>query len=111
MCESGSYEALQKAKQNVMRHYSVVGYMERLGDFFVALEYMIPTFFTNATATYRRMEEQSKSRRSQSTKINPSKETVKYLKNKIPHEYDFYYFVRSRFDCLMKRIAFANDSL
>ena len=110
MCESGSYEALQKAKQNVMRYYSVVGYMERLEDFFIALEYMIPSFFANATKTYRQMQEHSKSRRTQSTKISPSKETVKYLKTQIPYEYDFYYFVRSRFDCLMKRIAAADGS-
>ena len=110
MCESGSYNALQRAKQNMLRHYSVVGYMERLEDFFVAIEYMIPSFFTNVTATYRRKQEKAKSKRTQNTKIYPSKAKVEYLKTQIPHEYDFYHFIRSRFDCLMKRIAFANTA-
>ena len=108
ICESGSYSALQLAKRNVMRSYSVVGYMARLDDFFVALEYMIPTFFKNATVIYKIKQERAKSRRTQGdTKINPSKETVEYLKAKIPNEYEFYYFIRSRFDCLMTRIEHA----
>ena len=49
----GSEWALNKAKQNVLRHYLLVGVTEELEDFIVVLETVLPRFFKGASQLYK----------------------------------------------------------
>ena len=49
----GSEWALNKAKQNVLRHYLLVGVTEELEDFIVVLETVLPRFFKGGSQLYK----------------------------------------------------------
>ena len=49
----GSEWALNKAKQNVLRHYLLVGVTEELEDFIMVLETVLPRFFRGASQLYK----------------------------------------------------------
>lgn len=46
--EPGSAQALQLAKENLLRHYLVVGYVENMKALIEVLELTLPRFFRNA---------------------------------------------------------------
>ena len=104
VCTEGGYDSLNRAKQNVIRYYSVVGYIENLRDFFIALEHRLPGFFLNARNIFDSMKEEENSYIVQNKTTKPKKSTVVELKTRIPLEYDFYYFIKQRFNCQMRMI-------
>jgi heparan sulfate 2-O-sulfotransferase HS2ST1 len=50
--EPGNKWALEMAKENVLRHYLVVGVTEELHDFVAVLEAVLPRFFTGAVKLF-----------------------------------------------------------
>ena len=50
--EPGNAWALQKAKENLMNHYLVVGVTERLTEFVALMEVLLPRFFKGATKKF-----------------------------------------------------------
>lgn len=51
--EPGNKWALEMAKENVLRHYLVVGITEELGDFVAVLEAVLPRFFRGAVKLFQ----------------------------------------------------------
>ena len=49
-----SREALELAKSNVLQYYSVVGVLEEYHQFFVALDCILPEYFSGAYAALKR---------------------------------------------------------
>ena len=47
-------DAVAQAKRNVAKHYTVVGYSEKLEDFFEVMEWLFPEHFSQATNIYTR---------------------------------------------------------
>lgn len=50
--EPGNAWALQKAKDNLLQHYLVVGVTERLTEFVAVMEVVLPRFFKGATKRF-----------------------------------------------------------
>ncbi|XP_061169795.1 heparan sulfate 2-O-sulfotransferase 1-like isoform X2 [Saccostrea echinata] len=98
MCwEPGNRWALEMAKENILRHYLVVGVTEELRDFVALLEAVLPRFFRGAVKLF---EEGTKSHlRRTSNKVPPKPETLAKIKDsKIwKMENEFYQFVRKQF--------------
>lgn len=51
--EPGNKWALEMAKENVLRHYLLVGVTEELGDFVAVLEAVLPRFFRGAVKLFQ----------------------------------------------------------
>ena len=96
-CSVQSQQSLDQAKHNVLKHFAVVGLMEDLPNFFYTLEYLLPQYFKGALEDYT--ENSKKLSRSFRTKkkIKPSEKTREVMRSLIPHEYEFYQFVKQRF--------------
>ncbi|XP_022320973.2 heparan sulfate 2-O-sulfotransferase 1-like isoform X1 [Crassostrea virginica] len=98
MCwEPGNKWALEMAKENVLRHYLLVGVTEELGDFVAVLEAVLPRFFRGAVKLF---QEGTKSHlRRTSHKVPPKPETLATIQDsKIwKMENEFYQFVRKQF--------------
>ena len=50
--EPGNGWALQKAKENLLNNYLVVGVTERLAEFVAVMEVVLPRFFKGATKRF-----------------------------------------------------------
>jgi len=88
--------AMQRAKKNVEKHYSVVGVLEEMDVTLKVLENYIPKFFTGATQVYY-------DNVSAMVKINknmykpPVSEQVKnILRQNFTREIEFYEFCKQR---------------
>ena len=95
---------LSVAKRNIEQHYSVIGYLESVGEFYEALEFMMPHYFQGIYARYRRQGADRERISQGKKKVDPSPEAVEEFQRRIQHELDLYYFIKQRFDCLMRRI-------
>ncbi|XP_064486551.1 uronyl 2-sulfotransferase-like [Ornithodoros turicata] len=88
--------ALQKAKENIDQHYTVVGVLEELNSSLALLEERLPQFFRGARHVFREQ------RLHQNRNKNPIKRPVptsvrEMLRKNLSHEYDLYDFVQQRF--------------
>lgn len=52
MCRIPSDESLAEAKRNVEKYYVVVGLTEKLKEYFVVLEKLLPRYFKGVTQAY-----------------------------------------------------------
>ncbi|XP_070177405.1 heparan sulfate 2-O-sulfotransferase 1-like [Littorina saxatilis] len=92
----GSEWALNKAKQNVLRHYLLVGLTEEMEDFITVLEAVLPRFFKGALTLYKNGNSHL---RKTAQKLPPKPETISKI-HESPiwqMENDFYEFVRDHF--------------
>ncbi|KAI6205065.1 Heparin sulfate O-sulfotransferase [Aphelenchoides besseyi] len=112
----GNIDALNTAKRHLVDHYLVVGYTERLKDMIIVLERLLPKFFKNAVAHYKKLERVSEGRkahlRSTTKKIDLKPETLGLLKaNPIYKlEREFYEFAVQEFDSLFERLQSADGT-
>ncbi|KAK7082791.1 hypothetical protein SK128_005263 [Halocaridina rubra] len=101
MCrEVGNQYALQQAKYNVEKHYSVVGIMENMNLFFKILQHYLPRFFKDISEVGKiklnKHLGKSKSKVSNETKI--------ILRNRLSEDYELYEFIQQRLQLQAKRI-------
>ncbi|KAK7495797.1 hypothetical protein BaRGS_00013017 [Batillaria attramentaria] len=115
----GSEWALNKAKQNVLRYYLLVGITEEMEDFIIVLETVLPRFFRGASQLYRNesvtgltpiqlaAENQARTTcEKTSQKLQPKPETVAKIQESHiwKMENDFYEFVRDHFHYLKEQL-------
>ncbi|XP_039271717.2 uronyl 2-sulfotransferase-like [Styela clava] len=95
-CRTRSPWALQKAKENVVKYYTVVGIVEDFPNTLRLLEYTLPRYFRRGSEIYKRAKgiiNKSKT----SKKVSPRLETKLKLEEALRYEMDFYQFVKKRF--------------
>ncbi|XP_065284809.1 uronyl 2-sulfotransferase isoform X1 [Dermacentor albipictus] len=95
--------ALDKARQNIERHFSVVGVLEDLNTTLALLETSVPIFFRGAAALYRK--EGLHKNRNWSGPSKVALRTREMLRRNISLEYELYEFVRQRLHAQWRRLA------
>ena len=102
LCLSPSKEALQLAKENVDAYYGVVGLAEELIPSYKLMETTMPQFFANMSAIARTRLEKMKSAFKTHKKPKPSEKAVTIMKSRLTLEYEFYDFIKYRFNKFLK---------
>lgn len=102
-CVKPSRRALEQAKRNVVKYFSVVGYLEEYNKFISVVEKIWPRFFKNASDVYAKLSDNSDHHKT-TNKINPKPKTVKTVKNRLGLDYEFYEFIKHRFHCLYTKM-------
>jgi len=93
--ELGNRAALQKAKENVDRHFEVVGVLEHLQESLSVLEYKLPDFFEGASEWHQSTDQAVRNKNSVKA-AGISEEVRAALKSRLAPEYDLYEHVRQR---------------
>lgn len=93
-CRQPTMRALNQAKENVKKHYAVVGATEYLKETIEVLEYFLPSFFEGAKDDYERKVHGMKEKYKTIKRSHANKETQEVMKGLLALEYDFYEFVR-----------------
>lgn len=96
----GNVQALQQAKYNLERYYSVVGIMSDLKTSLRVMEAYLPAFFTGAQQVFQGMSsdgEEFKANRG-TKKLSTTLDSTMYesLKSNLSTEYQFYEFAVKR---------------
>lgn len=105
--DPGSQWALDRAKQNLLDHYFIVGTTEKLGKFVQMLELHIPHLFTGA---FEKITTQQPIRKTLHKDLVTNVTRAKLANTKVWRmEYDFYRFVDKNFDLLYKRSIEKNE--
>ncbi|XP_033124471.1 uronyl 2-sulfotransferase-like isoform X2 [Anneissia japonica] len=103
---------LEMAKLNVERDFIVVGVLEELDDTFAVLEKMLPRFFTGAVE-YLRSPGNTFTRNRSATvtkhKEVPSDEVRTILLKQMSLEYEFYYYIKDRFQKLKIQLGIVDS--
>ena len=100
----GSPEALELAKRNVERYYSVVGVVEKMSESLQVLENYVPAYFRYARKIYKEiMNEELVNINKGKPKV--SKEVKQLIKQNFTLEIEFYEFCKRR---LMKQFLAIN---
>ncbi|XP_033124470.1 uronyl 2-sulfotransferase-like isoform X1 [Anneissia japonica] len=108
---------LEMAKLNVERDFIVVGVLEELDDTFAVLEKMLPRFFTGAVEYLRSPDTSSagntftRNRSATVTKHKevPSDEVRTILLKQMSLEYEFYYYIKDRFQKLKIQLGIVDS--
>lgn len=95
--------ALDKARQNIERHFSVVGVLEDLNMTLTLLEKSVPIFFRGAAAFYHKEGLHENRNRSGPSKVAPW--TRDMLRRNLSLEYELYEFVRQRLHAQWRHLA------
>ncbi len=93
-----SKEMLEKAKENVERHYSVVGVLEQFDKSLEVLEEFVPFYFRDARRVYRGTVKENFHENRNSMKRRPPPEVMEALRRNFTREFEFYHFCRQRLD-------------
>lgn len=94
--------ALERARQNIERHFTVVGVLEDLDIALTLLEKRVPVFFRGATAIYHKEGLHENRNLSGSSKVAPWVRDV--LRRNLSLEYELYDFVRQRLHAQWRRL-------
>ena len=104
-CTIPSRWALEQAIKNVQLYFPVVGYLENMQQFLKLLELAWPQFFTGAIKVYSKMMQGNSASfyKHVSLKAEPLTPTnERIMKTRLALEYEFYNFIRQRFDNCFK---------
>ena len=98
-CEQNKTFALEKAIENIVKYYTVVGVVEELYNFFFVLEYSLPRYFTNVRLDYMSggMSKVENIRIRKTEWRDPSAKTAAALRAVLVEEYALYSFIKKRF--------------
>ncbi|XP_002740642.1 uronyl 2-sulfotransferase-like [Saccoglossus kowalevskii] len=107
--DPGCYEptryALETAKQNVLKHFIFVGVLEEFTTSLLILEQILPQFFQGAPEAYQQTQEKGLVESYKSVQRKEPSENVKaIMKERLSLEYEFYYFVKRRFDLIKDQL-------
>jgi dermatan/chondrotin sulfate uronyl 2-O-sulfotransferase UST len=97
-CELNKTYALQKAKENIVKHYTVVGIVEELYNFFFVLENLLPRYFANVCLLYL-SNGMSRMENMRTLKISRdlSAKGEAALRLALSKEYELYHFIKEHF--------------
>ncbi|XP_069014327.1 uronyl 2-sulfotransferase a isoform X2 [Embiotoca jacksoni] len=110
-CREPGVWALERAKQNVLENYLLVGILEELEDVLLLLERLLPHYFTGVlniykSPDYRKMGNMTGTVR----KHTPTLEALQVLYHRMRYEYEFYNFIRDQFHLMKKKIGLKSVS-
>ena len=89
-------KALEKAKTNVEKHYSVVGITENINMTLAVLQVKMPEYFKDAAEFYHRDPETKRRQVKTANKLPISEKVMKILTANLTHEIEFYEFCKQR---------------
>ena len=112
LCIHPTEEALAQAKQNVQKHFAVVGYLEKYQEFLEILEPMFPLYFSGAVSLHKDLSDKQGAVHQTRNKrpILPETREILLQRTDIQLEYRFYKFVVQRFDEQYKKFKRCNNS-
>ena len=94
-----SFKALQRAKDNVEKHYAVVAVLEEMNKSLYVFENYIPRFFRHGTKLYNNLMKDTRGTRGVNKNLykpKMSKEVRNQLMQNFTLEIDFYEFCKAR---------------
>eukprot|EP00095_Tigriopus_kingsejongensis_P009155 maker-scaffold798_size95657-snap-gene-0.19 protein:Tk09155 transcript:maker-scaffold798_size95657-snap-gene-0.19-mRNA-1 annotation:"GK19630" len=94
--EFNSREALNRAKENVEKFYSVVGVLERMNDTLAVMEAELPAIFSGAQSTYYGAQEIKRKQMRNAYKLPVSEKVMELVRANFTQEIEFYEFCRAR---------------
>ncbi|XP_066288134.1 uronyl 2-sulfotransferase-like isoform X2 [Branchiostoma lanceolatum] len=100
--------ALERAKDNVLDKFLVVGILEEFNDTLRVLEHLLPTFFKGAMSVWENPPQwvtQLYNTSKTAKKQKPSPFIREKMRRKLRLEYEFYYFVRDIFHNLKNKLG------
>jgi len=87
---------LQKAKENVEKHYPVVGVLENLNMTLTVVEQAMPNIFNGAKEMYYKSKDVKKFKNRNAFKLPVSNQVMNMLKANFTRELEFYDFCKQR---------------
>ncbi|KAI8502953.1 hypothetical protein Bbelb_196550 [Branchiostoma belcheri] len=100
-----SQAAVEVAKENIRRHYAVVGVLEEFSSFLKVLEGVMPQFFRGALTEWKQIESSQVPYQKTNNKIPPSKKTQQILRQRLSLDYQVYDFILERFHIQKKQLG------
>ncbi|XP_078683850.1 uronyl 2-sulfotransferase-like [Branchiostoma floridae x Branchiostoma belcheri] len=98
ICLKPSQLAVEKAKENIRRHYAVVGVLEEFSSFLKVLEVVMPQFFRGAYETWREIESTEKIEGLKTANKRPVSEKARgIMRERLKLDYQVYDFIKERF--------------
>ncbi|MEQ2208828.1 hypothetical protein XENOCAPTIV_016327, partial [Xenoophorus captivus] len=108
--EPGAW-ALERAKQNVLENYLLVGILEELEDVLLMLERLLPHYFSGVLDIYKSPEYRKMGNLTGTVrKHTPTVEALQVLYHRMRYEYEFYDFIRDQFHLMKKKIGLRSTS-
>ncbi|XP_030644372.1 uronyl 2-sulfotransferase [Chanos chanos] len=105
-CREPSLWALERAKENVLEHYLLVGVLEELEDVLLLLERLLPHFFSDVLSIYKSPEYKKLGNMTGTVrKHTPSLEALHVLYQRMQYEYDFYNFIKAQFHLTKRKFG------
>lgn len=102
-CRENTRWTLEKAKRNIDR-YLVVGYLEDIDSMLKVLEVLVPNQLSGLYNEYVRQKSATR-RFKTKQKESLSQKTTNILKQKLTLQYEFYNYVRAKFDRLKESLG------
>ncbi|XP_074472279.1 uronyl 2-sulfotransferase a isoform X1 [Sebastes fasciatus] len=110
-CREPGVWALERAKQNVVENYLLVGILEELEDVLLLLERLLPHYFTGVLSIYKSPDYKKMGNMTGTVrKHTPTLEALQVLYHRMRYEYDFYNFIRDQFHLTKKKIGLKSVS-
>nr|XP_057913363.1 uronyl 2-sulfotransferase a isoform X1 [Doryrhamphus excisus] len=105
-CREPGPWALERAKQNVLENYLLVGILEELEDVLLLLERLLPHYFTGVLDIYKSPDYKKMGNMTGTVrKHTPTLEALQVLYKRMRYEYEFYNFIRDQFHLMKKKIG------
>ncbi|XP_029281553.1 uronyl 2-sulfotransferase a isoform X1 [Cottoperca gobio] len=110
-CREPGVWALERAKQNVLENYLLVGILEELEDVLLLLERLLPHYFTGVLNIYKSPDYKKMGNMTGTVrKHTPTLEALQVLYHRMRYEYEFYNFIRDQFHLMKKKIGLKSVS-
>ncbi|XP_053737117.1 uronyl 2-sulfotransferase a isoform X1 [Synchiropus splendidus] len=110
-CREPGTWALERAKQNVVENYLLVGILEELEDVLLLLERLLPHYFTGVLEIYKSPDYKKMGNMTGTVrKHTPTLEALQVLYHRMRYEYEFYNFIRDQFHLMKKKIGLKSSS-
>lgn len=110
-CREPGTWAVERAKQNVLDTFLLVGILEELEDVLLLLERLLPHYFSNVLTIYKSPAFWKLGNLTGTVKKQmPSFEALQVLYQRMKYEYDFYNFVRDQFHLTKRKIGLKSTS-
>ncbi|XP_026146606.1 uronyl 2-sulfotransferase a [Carassius auratus] len=110
-CREPGVWAVERAKQNVIENFLLVGILEELEDVLLLLERLLPHYFSDVLNIYKSPEFWKMGNLTGTVKKHmPTLEALQVLYQRMKYEYDFYNFIRDQFHLTKKKIGLKSTS-
>ncbi|XP_008395974.1 uronyl 2-sulfotransferase a isoform X1 [Poecilia reticulata] len=110
-CREPGVWALERAKQNVLENYLLVGILEELEDVLLMLERLLPHYFSGVLDIYKSPEYRKMGNLTGTVRKHmPTLEALQVLYHRMRYEYEFYDFIRDQFHLVKKKIGLRSTS-